>query len=755
VFTNSGNINLTTASGDSPDYIVVRGLDFNPGNIPDVYLGITPNVTDTVNYVLFENNIFRYIMLSVDQALAKPKVATGIIIRGNSFYGQWSATDTAQGLYMSTIGYTLEDNIFWRNGWKVGANRGDSMATGGLVGGAPDQRHPIYAQYSANGIGRRNWVIDGAADGGSFRGDNIWTSNIGTDNPIIVGMGGGSHYYVERTDGVLFEVSYNAFLGDADISPSDIRGWGIHTANGRAGTAAHHNIVAHARNPTTAYEALQMSCDEPNPSYTDWYANAVYQWNNGINHTNRIETTGFSSPDIIHSSYNTNAWDEAASGTNINNAGVFPTPMTNDDVFVSMGYTGANAAARRQAFIDDAIAFPEKHHVQLARNAIMAGYARAPVLQDLVTSVQLTRGQVSSLPLLGTVDGSVLTSSGLPAGLTVSSDRRFWTYDGTGSGATSGTFTVTETPATGSPRTTTLPYTISVPATLSAGSAVSTGSTTGTATVDTDTGSGTLYWVAATYSTSTINANQIENGFWSTYDDPVALSDGAKGSQAVSATGTQSISLTGLQAGHAYYIYTMQKVGFTRSAVRFAGTFTASATGGVWNAATSSTDWVESNTNHTATRPSGSGDALVRGQTFATSGYFEVTVNAVGTGNLLIGLTDSSAVTADYVHNHGASYRSDLGFVSYENGFQFTGSSYTAGDVIGVALKAGKAYFSKNGVWQNGSNPSAGTGGIDVSSTMGSGANQAMSTAGTDAQGTLNGTGSFVYAIPTGLAAWG
>jgi hypothetical protein len=49
---------------------------------------------------------------------------------------------------------------------------------------------------------------------------------------------------------------------------------------------------------------------------------------------------------------------------------------------------------------------------------------------------------------------------------------------------------------------------------------------------------------------------------------------------------------------------------------------------------------------------------------------------------------------------------------AYTNGNPVTyGTTYTTGDVIGVALDstAGKIYFSKNGTWQNTGDPVAGT----------------------------------------------
>jgi hypothetical protein len=83
-----------------------------------------------------------------------------------------------------------------------------------------------------------------------------------------------------------------------------------------------------------------------------------------------------------------------------------------------------------------------------------------------------------------------------------------------------------------------------------------------------------------------------------------------------------------------------------------------------------------------------------------------------------------------------------------------TYSAWTTGDVIGACIKGGFIYFSKNGVWQNSADPSAGTGGIDVSANFTS-AKAAVSLAQPNATITAAFTASSqAYAIPTGVTAW-
>ena len=69
----------------------------------------------------------------------------------------------------------------------------------------------------------------------------------------------------------------------------------------------------------------------------------------------------------------------------------------------------------------------------------------------------------------------------------------------------------------------------------------------------------------------------------------------------------------------------------------------------------------------------------------------------------------------------GWAYYTNNGQLYNNNSGSSFGSTYKKGDVIGVALDKtnNKLYFSKNGIFQGNGNPSAGTGGIDISSISG------------------------------------
>ena len=359
-----GNSNFAGGPGTSVQYLAVRGLDFNSGNLPNLGMSFIPNTYGQNNYILIENNIFRYYALVFDQALSSTP-AQHLVIRGNSFFGQWSATDTAQGLYLSTVNYTLEDNVFWHNGWKVGASRDDDISIGGLNGGTATMNHPVYAQYSSNGIARRNLTIDGAADGGSYRGDILFTENVGIDNPIAIALGGGWEYATHRPGGVMLEASYNAFIGDADISSTNKRGWGMVSQNGKLGSSFHHNLIARSRNAANSPAALSTSTGYDVPSYMDFHDNRIYQWVT----SGKTISEGGDFPLQVHATYNNNIWDDPASGTNTNNGSVtFPNPYSDGQLFAALGCVDKTTCTARM------VETPELHWAARARPILWQGY---------------------------------------------------------------------------------------------------------------------------------------------------------------------------------------------------------------------------------------------------------------------------------------------------------------------------------------------------------------------------------------------
>ena len=340
-------------------FLVFRGLDFNPGNIP----GVTLTFVGQSNYILFENNIFRFTSLSFDKG--DKTQSSRHIFRNNSFYGQWSTGGRTGGIYDSgTNAITLEDNVFWHNGWRVGGNRDDAYT----VGGATVFSHPFYMQTDTTAvIIRRNLSVDGAGDGGIARGDAIVSENLSIDNPACLGLGGGPSYNVDRPKGVMIEASYNACFGDADVNSTHPLGWAFNTANGNLGSRVHHNLIARSRNQTgPEMQGFSNYAAYDQASYALYDYNVMYKWV-AVNGT--VYSGGGSYPAKAFSTYQNNIWDGPSEGTNISSAAVaFPNPYTAASLYSALGYADKNA------FVTDAINAPQKQLQRRARALLFAGY---------------------------------------------------------------------------------------------------------------------------------------------------------------------------------------------------------------------------------------------------------------------------------------------------------------------------------------------------------------------------------------------
>jgi hypothetical protein len=342
--------------GTGQKFIAVRGLDINPGNVSGQNIGMD-QVGDGI---LFENNLLRYTgMAFINTSGVKQH---HWIVRGNAIYGTWDATTATagQGIYADgSDSLTIEDNVLYHIGWKIGAQRTDPWQSGG----ATQFRHPIYQQAPTDAVVRRNLIVDGSADGGSFRGNITHYANLVIDCPIGMALGGGSEYNTSRPNGVDIQSSYNAILGTATIPDSHAAGWGITTSNGRSGSSIHHNLVI--RSGTLASSAFITNADYNQPSYMAWHDNVAFLWSPmGFTHS---ELAGF--PAQVHATFSNNVWDDAASGTNTNIAGVaFSSPYTADQIYVAAGF------ADKAAFVAYAIARPETRIHRTVLTRLQAGY---------------------------------------------------------------------------------------------------------------------------------------------------------------------------------------------------------------------------------------------------------------------------------------------------------------------------------------------------------------------------------------------
>jgi hypothetical protein len=737
---------LAWMSGSVPtSYVALRGLDFNAGNLADQSLG----GSSVGSGLLFENLLVRY--ADLEFTTSGGSTAHHWIFRGNGVSGSWSASSHMQGIYVSgadTI--TIEDNVLYHNGWKIGGAGRDSATEGATV-----FRHAIYQQVNGNSVSRRNLIVDGAADGGSHRGNALIQANLGIDNPIMVAAGGGVAYDVMVPFGDALDVSFNAYIGGADVTSSLPRRMGIDTENGRPFSLAHHNLLV--RNSVVGPWTFSLQDTDGAPSYMTFDHNVAYQRSTSGSAL-QIAATGFGSAGNLHATFTNNIWDDPASGSNVNSGGVsFPNAYTQASLYSALGY------ADKAAFVNYAIANPDAHPGRAARTLLMAGYgATSPPLADLAMATKFTIGAPDVGIIVGTQDGDPLTASGLPSCLTLDSGTRSWIYDGTCSAGAS-SFTLTETGATS--HNTTVNYTVYTPPILTASSAVQSGSTTGTLATSTTVGNGTLYWVR---SASPIDVTVYGEVVRAHTDTNAHTAYAASGSQAVSGSGAQSIAATGLTTGTNGYDWLVHvDSGNTWSKLTYAGAFTPGLASSTWNPDThlSPADWVLSGGNLIGTR-STSGDALLlgNGEYLGGARYFEVTVNSFGGsgGGIEVGLgapTINYNFANDYLHDHVFSYISD-GRLNKNSTNLATGlATFGAGNVIGVLVDNGsgttKVYVQKDGVDLGGSNANARTGGLDISDLAALTPKIVPGVSSNAAAGVTLNVGASAFAhLPTSALAW-
>lgn len=347
-----------------PSFVAIRGLDFNPGNVANAGMAFA-SMSDGL---LIENNIFRYTAFSFDstEASTTPPSLQHLIFRNNSSFGQWNPINgRTGGIYVAGVaGVAVEDNVFYHNGWKIGASRDDDFT----IGGPTVFSHPIYLQTNSGAIVRRNLMMD-AADTATARGNIAWDENVLIRNPSGVGLGNSPSYYPDRPNGVLLEAGYNLFFAAIDLNRANPRGLGFTTANGVPGSRVHDNLLIF--NFGTGRQMFANYAGYDQPSYMAFEHNVGFQWN-GPGETFYEQATispGFGFPAQVHTTYDRNVWAEAPFGTNINVGSVtFPGPLTEAQLYATTGYAGY------EALVADTIEHPEKHIQRQIRAAAFAGY---------------------------------------------------------------------------------------------------------------------------------------------------------------------------------------------------------------------------------------------------------------------------------------------------------------------------------------------------------------------------------------------
>jgi hypothetical protein len=566
------DVHYMTGGGGGPTNITsklaIRGLAFTPADHSSIFF--FPPSWATNDYILIENCIGPSTSVGSSQRGSAVGRGKCFIIRNSAFHGAWSPTGRTSNIYIDwTINPTFEDDVPYHGGWKEGASRdaivtvGGCADTGGPGVGTPAGAfcHAYYIQEDCiNTVARRNFVADSASDGGQNRGASLIQGNFYLDNPQASSVGSGAQYNGTCPNGVDLNFSFNVILGDADITSGDPRGTAIGTVNGKNGSRSSYNVVARSRSPTGGADPNQVCAFNtgalfPQPSYMAWDHNIAYLWSDDTHETidQNHNPSGFLTAQL-HATYANNYWDKSASGSNLNISSLTaPNPYTAAQLYAALTATYPSITDKA-SLVAYAVAHPEAHVQRTAVALMQAGYGLTmPALEDLFSTINIVSGQPDGSIFIGARDGSTLAIiSGGPTGLTVSSDRKGWFYDGTTVSAGSGTMVVRET-LDGNTHDSSIPWTTSVAPVLSSISVSSIGTTTATINVTTNTGSGTLYYVVAGRDSGVpdLLPGTVTLGFDDDYT-PATDFGGKSGSVAISSTGAKTINLTSLTSGHTY-----------------------------------------------------------------------------------------------------------------------------------------------------------------------------------------------------------
>jgi hypothetical protein len=358
-------------SGTPPHNIAIRGLDFNPGNLAGVGF-----LFNGMGYgILIEGNILRYTSVSYNSTEAQSVLPTlqTLIFRNNTSYGVWSTGGPIGSFYCSGIdGVTVEDNVFYHIGWKIGASRDDVAASGGPT----VFNHPIYLQCNTNGTVRRNLTMD-SADTSTARGNINWYDNVSIRDPSGVGLGDSTEYNVDRPAGIDIAAWNNLFVAAIDLNSTNPRGYAFTTANGKSGSRVHHNLMIRSTIPTGVNaKAFNATTFFNQPSYIAFEDNYSYVWNPS---GQTYYSGGGFYPAQAFTTYARNGWEDPSSGTNFNNsADVLPNAYTEAQLYAALTATYASITDYA-SLVSYAIANPEAHVQRAIQSLAYTGYGRTLV----------------------------------------------------------------------------------------------------------------------------------------------------------------------------------------------------------------------------------------------------------------------------------------------------------------------------------------------------------------------------------------
>ena len=288
-------------------------------------------------------------------------------------YAYAPGSSHAQGLYLwTTDGVTVEDSIFYHNGWQ-GVDRNAVTADEG--GHADIFKHGAYfGTLTNNTIFRRNVAAHNSSHGMQMRGGGVATDNVFTSNPVNASVGGGDHYDLFRPSGVPYTFVNNVAVGSENIDAGNPRGFGMQFMNTQSGGIASGNIVVNVSPKATVNVfALSAASYFPQPTYINWTNNIQWGWGKATlaSFTQDPGYGGIAAQIFITRTANI-IDSENAGGSNLTApAAPFPDPNRSVATFaIAQGY------ASEDAFWTYAIQHPEVSWAKQIGDYIRAGFGR-------------------------------------------------------------------------------------------------------------------------------------------------------------------------------------------------------------------------------------------------------------------------------------------------------------------------------------------------------------------------------------------
>lgn len=342
--------------GDAVSYDnwAIRGIAFRSGN-GQTYAKL--GFLASQNNLLIENCIFDNVQVILDNGNVNPgfEINHNNIFRRNASYGQWDEASHACGIHSRDTWLTIEDNVFYHNGWKIGVTRDEPVATGG-----PDiYKHCLYI---TNGSGtsttvRRNMVMDGSAGGLSMRGSHVAYHNVIIDCPTPEIKSGGVNSDNDNPQGVDQLSWSNLIIGGSGITSKAPRAGGFACSGGttasfckfslwinQPGRGGPNNLWLEAKSTTTDVM-----------TYVSFEGNRAYNWCPD----NKRLVRSVQSPGVLEHIFVL---------ADVDNQLIDQSPMTTPQLYASIGF------ASKDDMVAQMIADPTKDWAYLLLKAASVGF---------------------------------------------------------------------------------------------------------------------------------------------------------------------------------------------------------------------------------------------------------------------------------------------------------------------------------------------------------------------------------------------